>query len=674
MKKYWFFLFLIVLLLQGCSCKHEFEFNDVVEEPTKIEVGVIELKCKKCSSVILEEAPILSGNDYSISVKEASCYKNGEEIYSSAKYGKYVIQTDKKPHYSYGGFCIGCDKVINNLEYNPDDFIKISSNGGYPRLYVLNDGTWLCGYDTGKIYVMRSTDEGQTWSTPIVASVHNDYACANVAFYQFENDDILCAYRAIGKDKREIQCTISKDGGLTWEFHSTIEDNFETAIELGYSIEDAKKAIASESRIGFFEPHFGIVNDKLTVMYADDFTTMLTNPRGSVGLNYETQYIVSRTYNEESQTWENRKVILDGTKEKTVGNITDFSRDGMPVFDRLSDGTYVLVVEGTYRRKTSGGNNPFIILLSYSKDGITWSNPVEVYVPKGDGTKASAPYICVTKDDRIVISFQTDEDSYKYGKGRGDNVSIMKTIISDGTPIEEINKDSFSEAVNVFGVRPGDLASWNGMYMHNDTLYCVSGVRGTNELYGISMSGVYMASSKISEVENVGTYYDKEVEIDDSCDVISGSIKGLSSGFYQATSDSTVVILDEELENGKISVDFIAKFISLPQLNKEINNYGIMFKYVDKDNYYALIMNYDGNLLLGKMESGKWTVIDKNSDLVSDYSRLNRYSLEVCFEDGNITCLVDGDIYIKYYDEIPLSGNKVGITCKKELTLFKIVE
>ena len=97
-------------------------------------------------------------------------------------------------------------------------------------------------------------------------------------------------------------------------------------------------------------------------------------------------------------------------------------------------------------------------------------------------------------------------------------------------------------------------------------------------------------------------------------------------------------------------------------------------KYVDKDNYYALIMNYDGDLLLGKMESGKWTVIDKNSDLVSDYSRLNKYSLEVCFEDGNITCSVNGDIYIEYYDETPLSGNKVGITCKKELTLFKIEE
>ena len=35
---------------------------------------------------------------------------------------------------------------------------------------------------------------------------------------------------------------------------------------------------------------------------------------------------------------------------------------------------------------------------------------------------------------------------------------------------------------------------------------------------------------------------------------------------------------------------------------------------------------------------------------------------------------VDGDIYIEYYDETPLSGNKVGITCKKELTLFKIEE
>ena len=83
-----------------------------------------------------------------------------------------------------------------------------------------------------------------------------------------------------------------------------------------YTEDDAKKAINSEGRIGFFEPHFGIINDELTVMYADDFTTMLLNPRNNSQLNYETQFIISRTYNEDTNTWKNRKVIVDGTIKK----------------------------------------------------------------------------------------------------------------------------------------------------------------------------------------------------------------------------------------------------------------------------------------------------------------------------------------------------------------------
>ena len=174
----------------------------------------------------------------------------------------------------------------------------------------------------------------------------------------------------------------------------------------------------------------------------------------------------------------------------------------MSVFDQLSDGTYVLVIEGTYRRTMQYGNNPFIILLSYSKDGITWSDPVEVYVPRGNGTKAGAPFLCVTSDDRIIISFQTDEDSYKHGKGIGDSVSIMKTIISDGSPIEKLTKDNFSEAVNVFDLCPGDLSNWNAMYIYNDVLYCVSGIRGTTQLNSSKLSGIYMASSKIPTLVN----------------------------------------------------------------------------------------------------------------------------------------------------------------------------
>ena len=510
MRKLHFIMLMIFALFIcfGCSqndeiivCEHNpTKLNTCVKQPTSQENGIGDFKCGKCNENFKSFIPALNESDYTIGdIKDSTCTKEGSKTYISDFYGTYTEILAKKPHTSYGDLCNTCDKVINNLSFQTKNIIQVSNDGGYPRLYVLKDGTWICGYDTGEIKVRRSNDQGKTWSEPAVASSHFGYACANVAFYQFDNGDILCAYRAINNPSdpygKYIQCTISKDNGYTWEFHSTIESNYQTGNDLGYTDKQVEEAVKCDMRVGFFEPHFGIVNGELTVMYADDFTTMLLNPRGSTVLNYETQYIVSRSWDPVLNVWRERKIILDGTVMKTVGGITDFSRDGMPVFDRLSDGTYVLAVEGTYRRTNNRGDNPFIIMISYSKDGVNWSTPVEVYVPKGMGSKASAPYVCITSDDRIVISFQTDEDSVAAGTGIGDGHSIMKVIISDGTPIDKLTKDNFYEAQNVFSIPPGDLSSWNGMYMIEDTLYCVSGIISGD------LRGVYINSCTIPPLE-----------------------------------------------------------------------------------------------------------------------------------------------------------------------------
>ena len=145
---------------------------------------------------------------------------------------------------------------------------------------------------------------------------------------------------------------------------------------------------------------------------------------------------------------------MDGTiKRKPTGSEIKkrISRDGMPGINKMKDGTYVLVFEGTYRDRRYPlvtGNylkeyHAFEILLSYSKDGIIWSNPIEVYTPKNNLSKASAPYIVSTENNQLIISFQTDEDSLPNGV-RGDIYSIMKVMISKpGIDIKNINKESF---------------------------------------------------------------------------------------------------------------------------------------------------------------------------------------------------------------------------------------
>ena len=92
--------------------------------------------------------------------------------------------------------------------------------------------------------------------------------------------------------------------------------------------------------------------------------------------------------------------------------------------------------------------HPFEIVLSYSKDGESWSNPIEIYQGHYNGSKYSAPYICVTYKDQLIISFQTDDNSINSGF-KGDSFSIMKVIISKpGIPIEKINRNSFYGVVN----------------------------------------------------------------------------------------------------------------------------------------------------------------------------------------------------------------------------------
>ena len=192
-------------------------------------------------------------------------------------------------------------------------------------------------------------------------------------------------------------------------------------------------------RVGFFEPFVIEVNNKITVFYADDFTPKLN--KTIKGENYKVQNIYTQTLNLSTYKWLNRReIVMDGSVKKAPtesGLKNRISRDGMPVVTKMKDGTYVLVFEGTYRDldypeltgNFLGHHKWFEILLSYSKDGMNWSNPVEIYISKYNGTKSSAPFILCNDNNQLIVSFQTDEDYYRYGY-RGDKYSLMKVMIS----------------------------------------------------------------------------------------------------------------------------------------------------------------------------------------------------------------------------------------------------
>lgn len=477
-----FFAFVAVLGLAGCSKKHDHNYVfDHVDDPTLTSDGYYVTKCSICGEEHKETIPHLNDKDYTVSTVEASCLNPGYDLYSSEKYGEFKnITSEQLDHSTYDGVCEYCDHSINNFTFSKDTIVKINAGGNaYPRLLALEseEDVLLCVYEqSGKCVIKRSEDNGATWSKrTVTASFHDEVVCGNPILFEAKDGTIYCGYRALARSSdanaRNIYSSVSYDGGETFEDFAVVEDIY----DLGYTRDQVAAAVRKHGGIGFFEPFFGYINDKLVCMYADDATPMLEDVWKNASLNYACQRLVYKELIDGE--WTNRTVVMDGAVEKSINEISlaQTSRDGMPEFAQLSDGTYVLVFEGTYRRASNYGSNPFEILISYSKDGKTWSQPIEVFQPHGNTTKASAPDIEITKDDRLIISFQTDEDCYAAGKGIGDGVSIMKVIISDGTPVDKLTKENFYEAKNPFFKEPGQQSVWTGMMLKDDTLYCVAG-------------------------------------------------------------------------------------------------------------------------------------------------------------------------------------------------------
>lgn len=345
------------------------------------------------------------------------------------------------------------NKPASPLQWEEAAIPVFTRGGAYPRMYQLQDGTLLCGFDAGlgapnaRIAIVRSTDQGRTWSEPVIGAEKAGYDCANANFIQLENGDILLAYRAVkGGEKTDakILCSVSHDNGQTWELHSTIIETY--------------------GRGGVWEPHFIMIDDRVAVFYANDSQQAM----GDTGYqNIEFKLL-------EESGWGEIHIASNGNETR--------SRDGMPVVDRLSDGRYIMVIEAN-----AFPDYVFIVQIKFSPDGLDWSDPLKtIYVPtkKGKGKKAGAPYITVLPGDVLAVSFQTDEDATQ----SGDGVCTMKVITS-----ADLGK-TWSEPFEPFPVPDGKSAIWNGMYWANDQLYALT---STNHPKG----GIYARIATLAPAE-----------------------------------------------------------------------------------------------------------------------------------------------------------------------------
>lgn len=412
--------------------------------PYEIVIGLTD----RPESIALAEN--LQGHEWSVTVKDQKIYIVGKTDHSllcafnyfNAEYieGKDTVTLDKDFHF------VG-NRSINLFENG--ETVRVHSGGSYPRIYQLRDGTLLYGIDG---WCFRSEDDGATWSSGsdyrqnyhVTDEAGNTYAlsCANTAFYEMEDGTILVAYRATGhvapnsaRFCTKILVSQSTDGGKTWSAHSTMCEYYD---------EDGLFR-------GTWEPHFGLLNGVLTAFYANDSRSVVNNT------DYQHIEYVQWIDGE----WTNRTIVANGLEH--------ISRDGMPVWQQLSDGRYVCAIEGWLPNSTA-----LAIQLFYSDDGITWSEPVTIY--QALNGVVGAPYVVeIPGTNRLVVSFQTSENL------EGDEAFSevrMFSIVSDGTPIDQIGSENFSAAENVFGTEPNKYSIWNGLYVTDKYLYACTGTNG----------------------------------------------------------------------------------------------------------------------------------------------------------------------------------------------------
>lgn len=429
------------------------------------------------------------------------------------------------------------------------------------------------------------------------------------------------------------------------------------------------EACVDEFKIGFFEPFVENINGDITVFYADDFTVMVNKSiSNKTEENYRAQNIYAQIFNFNEKKWSSeRRIIMDGTiKRKPRGSEIKerISRNGMPVLNKMKNGQYVLVFEGSFRDRRypllTGAHlneyHSFEILLSYSDDGFIWSNPAEIYIPHYNLSKASAPYVVSTDNNQLIISFQTDEDSLPNGF-RGDSNSIMKVMISKpNIDIKDINKDSFYALCNNNNSPINGTSIWNGMLIMNNILYTFS----SDNLIKYSEIPIY-ADPSLYNQKLKDEYYLKR-----------GNFSAFGNKIL-INSKQTIVI------NKNINTNINNTFSSYLTPN---NNYdcGLTFglenlndPFFTKDNNFIFIIDKNGYLILSKIFNGIYSEIikTKNEEIYKKFDKRNTYKITIKYIPyiGKIIISINDNKIFDIFDN-SFNGGFVGLQSLGKGTVF----
>ena len=358
-------------------------------------------------------------------------------------------------------------------------------NGGYARMTTLPDGKLACVYSGGGyIRFCTSNDDGKTWNSPVniikidTTPTNQKMTLANANIIVMNDGSYMVAFRAhtagdtFSEFYTSIRYCISKDNGQTWSADTIVAENTHKGSEY----------------TGFWEPHMIYIKDGRLAMYYSSDCIGGTAEGYPFVKNMTYQHIIMHIYNEKAEHFGEPIIASNGEDHN--------SRDGMPIVCKLADGSYAMVIESSSMR----GSHSFIIQIMFSEDGINWSTPRNIWVPKGNGHYAGAPFIVTLPDGRIAVSFQATEGSGMPIYDNNVNSSVMNVIISN-KPIGYGDKDTIEQGdferiyFNPFDDHKNAHSIWPGMHVHNGKLYCCA------DIGAATSKGIYLIKGTIKQAE-----------------------------------------------------------------------------------------------------------------------------------------------------------------------------
>lgn len=401
----------------------------------------------------------------------------------------------------------------NGFDYTWSFTKEVSDTGRYFRAKRLNNGDVVgVYYKSGDgIYFVRSTDGGISFGKPVLIqenTTHEEYGrleTQNPNIIELKDGRLMVFYRyntytskksdgtykySFNTYYSSISYRISSNGGETWG-----ENNLVAKATTRTSEEIA----SATSDYGYWEPDPYYVGNDLLLYYADTSTPN--------DLSY--QHIMVCKWDSETETFGESSVAQNGINHK--------SRDGMSVVTKLSDGNYAMVIESTAVGAELAGNATFVIKMSFSKDGINWTEPVTVAQPENLGQKATSgekavcasPYVVTLPDGRLAISYQTT-DRYtgltparvSYAVGSQVAISNEAIVYSEDTA-PTVSTASFTKLTE----GPGELAE--NAFSKSAGLLCSDGYllayynNGSNTAESaFTFSNVEVAAMKLPEAES----------------------------------------------------------------------------------------------------------------------------------------------------------------------------